>query len=185
MNAPENRTSSEQLGRDQQAFGGALSPVKERSATPWIVAGVVVLAVVLALVLTGRRHGTTQLNQRLPTDPYARNLQVTDLEMSESTSLSGGKSTFLDGQIRNTGAETVSQVTVQVLFANDEGMPPRVETVPLMLIRTREPYVDTQPVSAAPLKPGDSREFRLIFESLPQNWNTQLPEMHITGVSAK
>lgn len=184
MDAPENRTSSNASGQDQQTFGGAVT-ARERATTPWVVAGVVVLGVVLTLLFTGRRHGTTQPNQILPTDPYARTLPVTNLAMSESTSLSGGKSTFLDGQIRNTGAETVSAVTVQVLFANDEGMPPRVETVPLMLIRTREPYVDTQPVSVAPLKPGDSREFRLIFESLPQNWNTELPAVHLTSVSAK
>jgi hypothetical protein len=53
------------------------------------------------------------------------------------------------------------------------------------LIRTREPYVDTQPVSAAPLKPGDGQDFRLIFESIPANWNMQLPEIRVIGVEAK
>ena len=38
-------------------------------------------------------------------------------------------------------------ITVQVIFRNDEAMPPQVETLPLTLIRTREPYIDTQPVS--------------------------------------
>lgn len=187
MDAPQIRTS-ENTGRDrdeQKTFGGALAPVKERSPTPWVVAGAIVLTVLLVLVLPGRRHGAIQPNQVLPLDPYARSLVVSDLAMSESTSFSGGKSTFLDGVIRNSGGRTVVAVNVQVLFANDEGMPPRIETVPLMLIRTREPYVDTQSVSAAPLKPGDQREFRLIFESLPTNWNTQLPEMRITGVSAR
>lgn len=184
MDTPQNLTS-ENTVRDGQTFGTALAPVKERSVAPWVMAGVVALAVLLVLVFSGRRHGGRPLNQVLPTDPYARNLVISDLAMSESTSLSGGKSTFLDGVIRNVGSRTVSGVSVQVLFANDEGMPPRVETEPLMLIRTREPYVDTQPVSVAPLKPGDQREFRLIFEALPANWNTQLPEMHITAVRAQ
>jgi hypothetical protein len=99
--------------------------------------------------------------------------------MSESTSLSGGKSTFIDGVVSNTGSSTVSAVTVQVLFKNEEQMPPQVETIPLMLIRTREPYVDTQTVGATPLKPGDVREFRLIFESIPANWNMQMPEVRV------
>lgn len=184
MDSRQNR-ASEGAERDRQAFGAFPSVRKERSATPWVVAGAVVFAMLLVLVLTGRRHGATRPNQLLPLDPYAKNLVVSGLAMSESTSLSGGKSTFLDGVIRNAGSRTVSGVDVQVLFGNDEGMPLRIEAAPLMLIRTREPYVDTQPLSAAPLKPGDSREFRLIFESLPQNWNTQMPEMHITGVSAK
>ena len=102
-----------------------------------------------------------------PLAAYAANLPLSQLAMSESTSLSGGKSTFIDGHIQNTGDQTVSGITVQVLFRNNEAMPPQIETLPLSLIRTREPYIDTQPVSAAPLKPGDERDFRLIFESLP------------------
>ena len=105
--------------------------------------------------------------------------------MSESTSLSGGKSTFIDGHIKNTGNQTVTGITVQVLFRNNEAMPPQMETMPLSLIRTREPYVDTQPVSSAPLKPGDERDFRLIFEALPPNWNMQMPEIRIIQVDAK
>jgi hypothetical protein len=105
--------------------------------------------------------------------------------MSESTSLSGGKSTFIDGQIKNTGNQTVTGITVQVIFRNNEAMPPQIETLPLSLIRTREPYVDTQPVSAAPLKPDDERDFRLIFESLPANWNMQMPEIRIIQVDTK
>ena len=116
---------------------------------------------------------------------YAANLPFSQLAMSESTSLSGGKSTFIDGHIKNTGDQTVTGITVQVLFRNNEAMPPQIETLPLSLIRTREPYIDTQPVSAAPLKPGDEREFRLIFESLPANWNMQMPEIRIIQVDTK
>jgi len=57
--------------------------------------------------------------------------------------------------------------------------------VPLMLIRTREPYIDTEPVSAAPLKPGDDREFRLTFETVAENWNTQMPEVRIIETSSR
>ena len=105
--------------------------------------------------------------------------------MIESTSISGGKSTFIDGHIRNTGPRTVTGATVQVLFANSEALPPQIETQPLTLIRTREPYVDTQLVGAAPLAPGDGREFRLIFESIGSNWNQQLPAIHIVQVSTR
>ncbi len=70
-------------------------------------------------------------------------------------------------------------------LSNNEAMPPQIETLPLSLIRTREPYVDTQPVSGAPLKPGDERDFRLIFESLPANWNMQMPEIRIIQVDTK
>jgi hypothetical protein len=43
----------------------------------------------------------------------------------------------------------------------------------------KEPYIDTEPVSAAPIKPGDDREFRLTFETVPENWNLQMPEVWV------
>ena len=64
-------------------------------------------------------------------------------------------------------------------------MTPQIETMPLTLIRTREPYVDTQPVSAAPIRPGEEREFRLIFETIPGNWNMQMPEVRVIRVDTK
>ena len=160
----------------------------EGGGTPiavWGVAGLAVLAVVIGLFFATRHKPQLPPNTIQPLAAYAANLSLTQLAMSESTSLSGGKSTFIDGHIQNTGGQTVSGITVQVIFRNDEAMPPQVETLPLSLIRTREPYIDTQSVSAAPLKPGDERDFRLIFESIPTNWNSQMPEIHVIRVEAK
>ena len=144
-------------------------------------AGVIIAIVIAVLVALSSRHHAANPNLAQPLDAYASNLPLSNLAMSESTSLSGGKSTFLDGQVANKGSQTVSGITVQVFFKNDEGMPPHLETLPIALIRTRQPYVDTQPLVANPLKPGETRDFRLIFESIPSNWNTQLPELHIVG----
>jgi hypothetical protein len=151
----------------------------------WAIAGLVVLVIVGVLLVLGHHKPAVSTNRVAPLDSYAANLQVSQLAMSESTSLSGGKSTFIDGHIRNTGTSTVTAITAQVLFANEEQLPPQVETVPLFLIRSREPYIDTEPISANPLKPGDEQEFRLTFESLPSNWNTQIPEIHFVHVAIK
>ena len=150
----------------------------------WGVAGLAVLVVIGVLVALGR-HKSIAPSTVQPPAAYAANLPLSQLAMSESTSLAGGKSTFIDGHIKNTGTQTVSGITVQVIFRNDEAMPPQIDTLPLSLVRTREPYVDTQPVSAAPLKPGDERDFRLIFESIPPNWNTQIPEIRVIQVQAR
>ena len=144
-----------------------------------------ILVVVAGILLGTRGNHAAPPGTILPLDPYAASLPLTDVAMSESTSLSGGKSTFLDGHVRNTGSRTVTAVTVQVLFRNDLGLQPQVETLPLQLIRTHEPYVDTQPVAAAPIAPGEEREFRLPFEKINENWNIQIPEIHVVGVKAK
>ena len=149
------------------------------------ISSVVVAIIIAVLLALSSRHHATNPNQEQPLAPYAGSLVLSDLAMSESTSLSGGKSTFLDGHITNRGTQTVSAVTVQVLFRNAEGMPPHIETLPISLIRTRQPYVDTQPISANPIHPGDDREFRLIFEAIPDNWNTELPELHLVDITAR
>jgi hypothetical protein len=151
----------------------------------WGVAGLVVLVVLLGLVFATRHKSQASPNTIQPLATYAAELPLSQLAMSESTSLSGGKSTFIDGHIQNAGGQTVSGVTVQVIFRNDEAMPPQVETLPLSVVRMQEPYIDTQPISAAPLKPGEERDFRLIFETIPANWNTQMPEIHIISVDTK
>ncbi|WP_433968145.1 DUF2393 family protein [Tunturiibacter gelidiferens] len=151
----------------------------------WGVAGLAVLAVVIGLVFATRHRSQTPPNTIQPLAAYAAELPLSQLAMSESTSLSGGKSTFIDGHIQNAGGQTVSGVTVQVIFRNDEAMPPQVETLPLSVVRMREPYIDTQPISASPLKPGEERDFRLIFETIPANWNTQMPEIHVISVNTK
>jgi hypothetical protein len=105
--------------------------------------------------------------------------------MSESENLAGGKMTYLDGHIANTGTRTVDAVTVQVVFQNDVAMPPQIDTIPLTLIQMREPYIDSAPVSVAPIKPGEEREFRLTFDSRPENWNQQMPEVRIIQVALR
>jgi len=163
-------------------------PVRERSGLPpavWGVAALIVVVVVGILIFAGRRKGPAAPTTLQPPDAYAASLPMTNLAMSESDNLSGGKMTYLDGHIQNTGSRTVTGATVQVVFANDEAMPPAVQTVPLTLVRTTQPYIDTEPLSAEPLKPGDSHDFRLPFEAVPANWNQQMPEVRIIQTQQK
>ena len=170
-----------------QGESGSAAPIfnaepEERTSLPlatWGVAALIVLVVVGALVFLGRKKQVVAPNTLQPADVYAASLPMTQFEMSESANLSGGKLTYLDGHIGNTGDRTVNSVTVQVVFRNDVDLAPQIDTVPLTLIRTKDPYIDIEPVSAAPLKPGDDREFRLTFETVPDNWNQQMPDVRI------
>jgi hypothetical protein len=184
MSDQETQNDRFSAGKGEHSPEIFASPTTRTGGMPlsaWLIAGAVILAIAAALLLVGHR-GTPAITGIQPPDAYASSLPLSQLQMSESTSLSGGKSTFIDGHIRNTGSAVVTGVLVQVLFKNEEQMPPQIETVPLMLVRTREPYVDTVPVRSAPVKPGDDREFRLIFESIPTNWNMQMPEIRIIKV---
>jgi hypothetical protein len=151
----------------------------------WGVAALIVAVVVGVLVFAGRKQPVATPSTLQPEDAYAASLPLSQFAMSESENLSGGKLTYLDGHVKNTGNRTVSAVTVQVVFENDEALAPLVDTLPLTLIRMKEPYIDTEAVSAEPLKPGDDREFRLTFESVPDNWNQQMPGVRVIGTQLR
>jgi hypothetical protein len=136
----------------------------------WVVAALIVVVLVGALVFFGRKKPVAAPSTLQPADAYAASLPLTQFAMSESENLTGGKQTYLDGEIVNTGGRTVTAVTVQVVFQNDEDLAPQI---------------DTEPVSAQPLKPGDEREFRLTFETVPENWNQQMPEVRVIRVGVR
>ena len=105
--------------------------------------------------------------------------------MSESGNLAGGKVTYLDGHIANHGDRTVTGVTVQVLFRNAAQEVAQNETQRLKIVRMREPYIDIEPVSAAPLKPGDEKDFRLIFDAVTPDWDGAYPQLRILRVETQ
>jgi hypothetical protein len=144
----------------------------------------VVAAIVVFMMERGKGAATVTPISAAP-DPYAATLPITNLVMSESSNLAGGKVTYLDGHVTNSGTKTVSGVQAQVLFRNAANEVAQNETQPLKWIRTREPYVDLEPVSAAPLRPGDGQDFRLIFDTVTPDWNGAYPEIRIVRVDGK
>ena len=185
VEGPTAPTSASANGSDD---GAIFSAHVEEPSRRGLILGIVCFAVIAILagifLPQGKENATVKTaNTILPPDAYAKSLVFSGLAMSQASSLSGGSSTFLDGHIRNSGTSTVTGATLQVIFHNDVGLSPQVESLPLSLIRTHQPYVDTEPVTAAPIKPGDDAEFRLIFESIPENWNQQMPEINVVHVT--
>lgn len=188
-----NRRSAIQAGVESAVNEGAtLEPrfstpevASGRSWLPLMVAVVLVAAVVTtALVMSGRKPTTELAASTAGGDPYAASLPMSNVVMSESSNLAGGKVTYIDGQIENIGGRTVTGIIVQVLFRNSAHETAQNQTLPMTLIRTREPYIDTEPVSAAPLKPGARQDFRLIFDAVSPDWAGDTPEIRILHVDS-
>jgi hypothetical protein len=146
---------------------------------------VVVVAAVAVLVLDHGKPRPTVAPISATPDAYAVSLPITGLQMSESSNLAGGKVTYLDGHIANTGPRTVTGITVQVLFRTFAREVAQNESQPLKVIRTREPYIDVEPVSAAPLAPGAEADFRLIFDQVNPDWDGAYPEIRVLHVETK
>jgi hypothetical protein len=166
-----------------------ISPAEPRERN-WLPLGIAATAVlvVAAVAIFMLEHGkkpTTVTPISAAPDAYAASLPISGLVMSESANLAGGKATYLDGHIANTGSKTVTGITVQVLFRTFAHEVAQNETQPLKFIRMRTPYVDVEPVSAAPLKPGDGQDFRLIFDAVTPDWDGAYPEIRVVRVEGQ
>jgi Protein of unknown function (DUF2393) len=189
MPAQENKDHpNPKADQDRDQEPGFLASHQTREATswvPWIIAAAVVVLGLGVLILVGGHSSSdsqTSGTGMAPADPYAASLSLSNLQMSEATSFSGAKVTYVDGQIANTGNRTLAGITVQVGFHSDVGQYAQRLALPLMFIRTRQPYIDTEPVSVAPIEPGQQRDFRLIFDSVPAEWNLRYPEIRVISV---
>ncbi len=160
---------------------GGINRVALVGALVAVFAGVFVVLV----AVNHARHGTGIAPVNAAQDAYAPKLPITSLKMSEAGNMAGGKETYIEGQITNNGGATVTGATAQVLFRNSAHEVVRNESVPVRLIRTRTPYTDIQEISAAPIKPGETREFQLIVEQDIPEWNGEYPEVKLIKVETK
>lgn len=156
---------------------------EERSAIQkiGIVLALVAILATLAILFMVRRSGKeTGPEQVKALDARASSVVLSGISMSEAEAVRiSAKSLYLDGTVTNNGSQTLTGASVQTIFHGADGSVVFAETTPLRLVRQREPYVDLQGISAAPIAAGQSHEFRLIFEGLPETWDGQQPEIHI------
>ena len=166
-------------------MGGLIqpSPATEES-TSWrpILIGVVIVVVIVAAVVLGLREGPK--GPKGP-PPYATFLKISDLKMSAAENFVGATVSYVDGTITNTGNKAVTHALVHAQFKDDMGQVVGDESLPLHVLQTSGPYPDVVDLSASPLTPGQSKPFRLTFESISTQWNHQYPELEITDVVTK
>src|SRR5947208_5171606 len=149
---------------------------------PMIVGALVVLLVLGAVVLAGRN---TRSNATAAVDPYVKNLQLSDFKLSQAENFVGGNVTYLEGKVHNAGNKTITGAQVRVIFKNSLDEVTQSESLPLMIITARQPYIDTADLRSQPLKPGDTRDFRLTFEHVTADWNGAMPEVSVQSVTTQ
>lgn len=127
------------------------------------------MALLAVVVFFWHSHGATQYSaDAMPTEEqkaYFRQLEFTDLHMSAAQNFLGDSVTYLDARVKNAGTKTVRRLDLDLTF---------VDMLSQVILRER-----AHPVSerAPPLKPGESRAFRVTFEHIPADWNQAAPTM--------
>ncbi len=155
--------------------------------TPWIailIGGLFLAAVLGAVVLLSRPSSAPQ-QIATPAGPhaYASKLQFDELKMTVVENFVGGKVTHLEGGLTNTGDRTVSGISVEVVFRNSLGEMAQKDTLPVKVHQQVGSYTDVVDLKAAPLKPSESRGFRLTFDHVSADWNRAYPELTVIDVA--
>jgi hypothetical protein len=167
-------------------MGGLIqpSPAGDTRETNWtaIAVGLVaVLLVVGAIALLSRGGSKVSTAPH----PYASKLKISGLKMSAAENFVGASVTYIEGTMANAGDKTVTHATVHVIFRNSMGQVVGDEVMPLHVLQTTGPYLDSVDLNASPLAPGQSKPFRLTFEHISSDWNQELPELQVTDVTVK
>jgi hypothetical protein len=160
------------------------SPVSEEQETNWraiLIGAALIILVVGALLLVSRSERKAPASA----PPYAASLKLSDLKMSAAENFVGATVSYIDGTVSNAGDKTVTHATVTVTFKDSMGQLAQREDVPLHVLQTTGPYPDAVDLSASPLAPGQSKTFRLTFESISEQWNHEYPELRIADVTTK
>jgi uncharacterized protein DUF2393 len=157
----------------------AEEPDSSRRTIAVTVAVVIAIAVIFAFLLR------SQPKTASGPPPYAASLKLSDFKMSAAENFVGATVSYVDGTITNSGSKTVTRVIVEVQFKDDLGQLAQREDIPMQVLKTTGPYPEAVDFSVSPLGPGQSKTFRLTFESISAQWNHQYPEILVADVTAK
>jgi hypothetical protein len=140
---------------------------------------VIAIAVIFAFLLRSQPKGASG------PPPYAASLKLSDFKMSAAENFVGATVSYVDGTVTNAGSNTVTHIVVEVQFKDDLGQLAQREDISMQVLKTDGPYPEAVDFSVSPLGSGQSKPFRLTFESISAQWNHQYPDIQVTDVAVK
>ncbi|HKF53243.1 MAG TPA: FxLYD domain-containing protein [Candidatus Acidoferrales bacterium] len=143
---------------------------------PFLVGLVVVIVVFGAFYLAMRFSGGSTPTAQKPLafgaaeQAYVQEIKFQNLSLSGFENMLHQQVTYLNGDISNAGSRTIQGAEVTVEFYDQNGKVALRDTRRIIGNGTR------------PLESGETRDFQLGFEAIPNGWNHKFPEIHITGL---
>lgn len=139
-----------------------------------VVLAIAAIGVAAALVLNSRWNRREAQRPVLTEEAraYVRGgyLELSEVEMKAKENFAQQTLVEVTGKITNKGTRTVQLVEVNCVFHDPYGM---------VVLRERLSIVGGR---AGGLKPGETKTFRLPFDTLPQSWNQALPDLVIAQI---
>jgi hypothetical protein len=137
-----------------------------------------VIAIAVILGLAGFLILEHQSHKRPPPGPvltgeaktYVRYLQLSDVAMDAHESYLKQSVVQITGKIGNTGNRVLKTVEINCVFYDAYGQVVLRERVPIVGRRTGD------------LGPGQTKQFRLAFDNIPESWNQAMPQLVIAQI---
>lgn len=139
--------------------------VSVNSALRGLTAAVAGLAIA---ALAGCGGGPKQAAKSAPgtqETAYLQNIQITSGRVEAAQNFLNHTVTTVYGTVTNHGNKTVRSLEINLTFSDIEGKP--IEQKSATPIGTDDPQ----------LKPGETRQFQLSFDQVPDMWNQAPPQM--------
>jgi hypothetical protein len=101
---------------------------------------------------------------------YVKNLDLSNVHMQAAENFMQQRVVEIDGNISNKGSRALNRVDVYCLFYSPSGQLVHRERV--SIVRGK----------GTPFYPGETKPFRLPFDTLPENWNQAMPNLVVAGI---
>ena len=139
---------------------------------------VVVLGVFVVLGVVGFVFLDRKASQPPPPPPpltteartYLPNLKLANVQMNAHTSYLGQQVVEITGSITNAGDRKLALVEINCVFYDGYNQ---------LVLRERVPVVSRK---MGGLAPGETKQFRLPFDNIPESWNQVMPQMVIAQI---
>ncbi len=101
---------------------------------------------------------------------YVHNLKLSNVVMNANTSYLGQQIVEITGSVANAGDRKMAVVEINCVFYDAYGQ---------LISRERVPVVSRK---MGGLAPGETKQFRLPFDNIPESWNQVMPQLVIAQI---
>ena len=109
---------------------------------------------------------------------YAEKIEIAGLALSRWQNFLGQDVTYLDATLTNHGDRTLRAVELTIEFRDVLNQVVLRETLRPIGVPSGAPTARSTP----PLPPGETRDFRASFDSLPKDWNRSPPTVRVSAL---
>ena len=137
-----------------------------------VVVGLVLLLGAAGFFFLQRQSQVTARPPALTGDAraYVRYLKLSEVDMKARESYLKQSVMEITGKIGNQGERVLKLVEINCVFSDTYGQ---------VVLRARVPIVSPK---IGGLAPGETKNFRLAFDNIPESWNQALPQLVIAQI---